>query len=80
MDVRGGHHRLLAPSIVCFVQPLGDPPLASFDLFSYLGVHSKTLRASGKGLFNYPLNTRKRRGFSHFSRADAHKPIGLRLA
>ena len=42
MDVRGGHHRPVASAVVVLVQPPGDPPLASFDLFSYLGIHSKT--------------------------------------
>ena len=56
VDVRGRHHRPRTPPIVLFVQPLGDPGLASFDLFSYLGVHSKILRATGKGIGQLPLN------------------------
>jgi len=42
MDVRGSHDGPVTPSVIVLVQALYDPPLASFDLFSYLGVHSKT--------------------------------------
>ena len=56
VDVGGRHHRPRTPPIVLFVQPPGDPGLALFDLFSYLGVHSKILRAAGKGIGQLPLN------------------------
>src|SRR5208283_5789218 len=42
VDVGGCHHRPVTPPVVILVQPLGDSPLASLNLFSYLGVHSKT--------------------------------------
>jgi len=42
MDIRRLHDRLIASAIVLFVQTLLDLPLALFDLFSYLGAHSKT--------------------------------------
>lgn len=49
MDVRGGHDGPVISAVVVLVQPLGDPPLASFDLFSYPGTHSKTSVRWGGG-------------------------------
>ena len=66
VDVRGGHDRLVAPAVVVLVQPAGDPPLASFDLSSYLGIHSKTSVLRAKGCCCYPLYVRKCRRFSSF--------------
>src|SRR5208283_6020736 len=42
MDVRGRHDGLVTATIVVLVQSAGDLPLALFNLFSYLGTHSKT--------------------------------------
>ncbi len=66
MDVRGGHHGPVASPVVVLVQSSRDPPLASFDLFSYLGVHSKTSVLRVMGLSAHPLNPTKRRRFSSF--------------
>ena len=67
VDVRGGHHRPVAAAVVVLVEPPHDPPLASLDLFSYPGVHSKTLRASDQGICHVtPLDARAHREFSSF--------------
>ena len=79
VDVRGGHDRPVATPVVVLVQPSGDPPLASFDLFSYLGIHSKTSVRGVDGFRTHPLNPAKRRRFSSFSCTNPSEPFGVRL-
>jgi hypothetical protein len=50
VDVGGGHHRPGAAAVVASVPAAEHAPLASFDLLSYLGVHSKTSVRRGAGL------------------------------
>ncbi len=66
VDVRGGHDRPVASSVVIFVQPPRDPPLASFDPFSYLGTHSKTSLLRNWGRCSHPQYVGKHRRFSSF--------------
>jgi hypothetical protein len=80
VDVRGGHHGPVAASVVVLIQPPCDPPLASFELFSYLGIHSKTSVVRGNGLRLHPLNPGKRREFSSFLFTNPSEPFGVRLA
>ena len=69
------------PRLSSLVQPPGDPPLASFDLLSYLGIHSKTSVPWVKGLLLIPLNTPENaEGFRVFSSNDPSEPFGVRLA
>jgi hypothetical protein len=48
MDIRSSQDGPLATTKVFSLQPPGDPPLAEFDLISYLGIHSKTLLVLGQ--------------------------------
>ena len=61
-------------AVVLLVQATSDPPLALFDLFSYLRVHSKTSVLWGPGFRRHPLNPSKRRRFSSFLFADTSEP------
>ena len=80
VDVRGGHHGPTTPAIVVPVQPPRDPPLASFDPFSYRGVHSKTSVLRNWESCRHSQYVRKRRRFSSFSCQIPGEPFGVRLA
>ena len=78
VDVGGRHHRPVASPVVILVQPSGDSPLASLNLFSYLGVHSKTppcFRFMGPDTAPYTLENAE--GFRVFSCAQRKMPMGL---
>ena len=78
MDVGGGHDGPVTSAVVVFVQPPGDPPLALFDLFSYLGVHSKTSVRGVKGFGNIPLKRpRTPKVFEFFRQTTQANPSGF---
>ena len=54
MNIAGRKHRLLASTIVRFVQTPLDLSLASTQLFLYPNVHSKTFHVSGQGKLCLP--------------------------
>ena len=59
VDVAGAEHRPPAVAAVILVQAAENPPLATRDLFAYLGVHSKTSVRRVNGLVTIPIELRK---------------------
>ena len=78
MDVRGGHDGPIASAVVVLVQSSGDPPLASFDLFSYLGVHSKTSVIRNRGrCFSSSIRPKTPKVFEFFHPTTQANPSGF---
>ena len=66
---------------VILVQSAGDLPLALFNLFSYLGTHSKaSVRWVNVILFTHHLTPQIAEGFRAFLSRDSNKLRRVRLA
>src|SRR5208283_4624560 len=81
MDVRGRHDGLVTATIVVLVQSAGYLPLALFDLFSYLGTHSKaSVRWVNVVLCTHHLTPTIAEGFRAFLFRNSSDPSRVRLA
>ena len=60
------------------VESPGDALLASFDLFSYLGIHSKTSVFRGRGICRHFQYVQNAEGFRVLSCNDPSEPIRVR--